>query len=466
MTRLGFWPAAAIATSLIAWNIDRNSVWFAESASIMFARLPLNALYAQLRHVDASFALYYTLLHFWMRAAHSTVGIRLLSAIFALAALGFTYLATARFASRRRAAIACVILAVIPAFTGYAIEARAYSLAICACAAVLWTMGEYMTSSRRTWLLPMFFAMTVALYAEPFTFAFLAVAAGALPVIWRNRRAMLAPAGVLTLALIAYLPVLRLVLAQGPRQISWMLPPSWSQADTFVWAALGGVAWGWPAAATIASLTAYTIAVSRGEERRTMVWLAACMVIPVVAVVAASWIKPMLAGRYVATAMLPAAICCGAAVDHLLFRGRTFAIIVAALAAFAVLNLAAYAPYPNEHYRQAVSYLNFHAPPGDPIVVYGSYVANPVAYAFSEGGKSPANVLYVRRYLWGKLAYTGALFTPAQRTWMRSHPRVWLIRLKARGPTDVQLEFLDSRATLKRIPIDRQLEIDEYLMHS
>ena len=120
--------AAVVVVGVAARFVTTSPLWLDEALSVNIARLPIGDIPEALRH-DGHPPLYYVVLHFWMRLFGSgDVAVRLLSALFGLAALVLLGLAARRAAGTRAAWAAVLIGAVTPFAVRYSTEARMYSL--------------------------------------------------------------------------------------------------------------------------------------------------------------------------------------------------------------------------------------------------------------------------------------------------------------------------------------------------
>ena len=123
-----------VALGLTAFGLARcyvdSALWLDEALSVGIARLPLSQLRGALA-LDGSPPLYYLLLHLWMRAfGTGDLAVRLLSAVFSLAALPLAYAVGRRLRDRATGWCAVLLLAVSPFAVHYATETRMYALLV------------------------------------------------------------------------------------------------------------------------------------------------------------------------------------------------------------------------------------------------------------------------------------------------------------------------------------------------
>jgi mannosyltransferase len=107
---------------------SRSNLWLDEALSVNIAELPPGDLLEALRH-DGHPPLYYLLLHGWMELfGTGDVAVRLLSAVFGVAAFPLAWIAGRRLAGRAGARWALVVVALSPYAVRYSTETRMYSL--------------------------------------------------------------------------------------------------------------------------------------------------------------------------------------------------------------------------------------------------------------------------------------------------------------------------------------------------
>jgi len=129
--RLGLVLIVAVAASLDLHNLGSQPFWFDEALSdavasshgISFVKIAFGR--------EAGMACYHLALHAWlMLVSPSDSNIRLLSTIFAVAAVPAFYLLATKLFDPSVALAAAMLLAVNPLFISYAQEARSYTLAV------------------------------------------------------------------------------------------------------------------------------------------------------------------------------------------------------------------------------------------------------------------------------------------------------------------------------------------------
>jgi uncharacterized membrane protein len=177
--------ACGIAAALALLRIDSKSYWLDEAASVHIADLHLSLRSVALAD-GGNFALYYVLLHGWLRLGTSDAFVRFLSVIPAVLAVAAVFALGRRLWGVRAGAIAAGILAINPFFITYAQEARGYSLLLLASiVATLFFVRSI--EDPESWFNPVAYVVTSVLlvYTHLFGIFVLAAHAVALPYLRR-----------------------------------------------------------------------------------------------------------------------------------------------------------------------------------------------------------------------------------------------------------------------------------------
>lgn len=129
--------AVIVTLGIVLRFLPRPALWLDEALSVNIAGLPLREIPDALRH-DGHPALYYVLLHFWMKAfGDSDWSVRAMSGAISTITIPVTYLAAKRLATRPRSELgdphrvgllAMALVAVMPFAVRYGAEARMYAL--------------------------------------------------------------------------------------------------------------------------------------------------------------------------------------------------------------------------------------------------------------------------------------------------------------------------------------------------
>lgn len=135
--------------AVLRWlYIGRHSFWYDETFSTLTARLPLSQILSNAA-IDVHPPGYYVLLHFWLGLGQSEAIIRSFSAMFSLGAIGLIYGLTRWLFDKSVAALAALLMAILPFQVYFAQEARMYSLVIFLAIALMWVFLYAVTTHRR-----------------------------------------------------------------------------------------------------------------------------------------------------------------------------------------------------------------------------------------------------------------------------------------------------------------------------
>jgi uncharacterized membrane protein len=142
-----------LLTLLIAVNVvvgvvlrffTTSKLWLDEAQSVNIAAHPISQIPGWLRK-DGAPPLYYFMLHFWMRVfGQSDFAVRALSGVFAVLAIGATYLAARRWIGSRDAQLAVGAFAVLPFAVYFGTETRQYALVMLLSALILWVLKVHL----------------------------------------------------------------------------------------------------------------------------------------------------------------------------------------------------------------------------------------------------------------------------------------------------------------------------------
>lgn len=134
-----------IYCGLVFYNLDGLTLWNDEGLSFYAAVGGVRETLANISH-DTHPPLYYLLLSVWMQLGHSLFAIRSLSAVAAVFALPFVYLAARALTNRSTATLAMLLFAIAPANVMWAQKARPYSLQTMLVAIALWAFVRILLS--------------------------------------------------------------------------------------------------------------------------------------------------------------------------------------------------------------------------------------------------------------------------------------------------------------------------------
>lgn len=389
------WPAA-LTLALTLLQADRAQLWRDELATWSAATRPPVELLRMLSNVDIVSGPYYLLMSGWIRVFGDSEGaLRLPSALTMTAAAGLTAMLGARIFDARVGMTAGLLFALVPSTSRYGQEARSYALATLL--AVGATLLLLRALERPTWTRWTGYALAVVGLGLAHLVAVTLVGAHAVAVglVWHrgDRR----PVGWLAAcggAAIALVPLAVFSRGQQAQQLSWVPSPSFS--------AVADLPGGITQAASVGGLLAGLAAAAAAYTGRRGAMLAACLLVPSGALLAASVVGPLWVPRYL---VFTVPFGCLLAAVTLAATGPRTTILVTALVA--VLGAPAQASLRRTHepgssevdYRAAVGVVVANDRPGDAIAYSGRGGESKMletAMAYVARGDRPQDVLAVR----------------------------------------------------------------------
>jgi len=208
---------ALLVFAVYARTLDKQSLWFDEGLSVIFAARSLPELLRTLIYEDLHPPLYYLLLHFWMLlAGNSEWAVRMPSALAAVLLVPLTFAVVREVSGERKGTswpwaaagvTAAALVGTSPFIAFYAQETRMYSIAAALSLATTWAfLKATRTATLRWWCIFSYFLAT-SLYTQYFS-AFIVPAFWLYALLFDRRalrRTMLSTA----LAGLLYLPWLR-----------------------------------------------------------------------------------------------------------------------------------------------------------------------------------------------------------------------------------------------------------------
>jgi mannosyltransferase len=370
---------AALAAVVSGAAAGRPSLWFDEGATISAsASRSLPQLWHLLGYIDAVHGLYYLLMHgwfavfppteFWSRAPGClAVGI---------AAAGVVVLGK-QFSTRRVAACAGVVFAILPRVTWAGIEARPY--AFTALAAV-WLTVLLVTSIRRNrWWLWLLYALALILSILLNIYLVLLVPAYAViaPIVGQ-RKAVPWWATSSAAALAIMTPFL--MFAHGQRiQVAWIYPLSWHSVIDVVQHQFFDNSVPFAVLAAVIIVAALAVRLtgrweSAGKTGHLLVVCAVWIVVPtLVSLIYSAITDPLYRPRYLSFTAPAMAIVLAVCIVAVARQPRWIAAVLVLLAAVAFPNylLSQRQPYAKEgwDYSQVADAISEHAAAGDCLLV-------------------------------------------------------------------------------------------------
>ncbi len=393
------WTLAAIvalAAFLRLYGIGTESLWLDEGVSIQIARLDAPTIFEAVR-VDNNPPLYYLLLHYWIELfGDSEISVRAPSALLGILAVFAIYKVGNLLLGRPAALLAALVLAVAPVHLGYSQEARAYELMVTlSLLSFCFFVGLGGQEGRKgrglgrqagyvlcTSLLMYshLYGLFVVLVQNLYVFALAPFGAEGARARWRPRLTRwVVLQGAL---LILYAPGLALLheWVSSPGQRGWIREPTARSAyETFVSYA------GSPALLILfAALSAVaTVSLAKRAPAKLLLlslWLVVPLAVPICVSILST---PVFVARYgiLATPALYLLACQGVqatvqSLSRAWARGIAYAAASVLMVALAAGNVLAYYEAPDKpQWKEAATYVEARAEPGDPVVVAPGYQA-------------------------------------------------------------------------------------------
>jgi 4-amino-4-deoxy-L-arabinose transferase-like glycosyltransferase len=181
-----------IAVNVVAGVILRfrttSKLWLDEAQSVNIAAHPITQIPGWLRK-DGAPPLYYFLLHYWMQAfGQGDFAVRALSGVFAVLAIGVTYLAARRWIGARDAQLAVGAFAVLPFAVYFGTETRQYALVMLISALIFWVLKVNLDQPKLSSAIALCLLGAALLYTHYWGIYLLGVLAVALALRWWWRR--------------------------------------------------------------------------------------------------------------------------------------------------------------------------------------------------------------------------------------------------------------------------------------
>jgi mannosyltransferase len=212
------------AGAVCAAGAARPSLWFDEAATISASSRSVPELWALLHNIDAVHGVYYFLMHGWFAVFPATEFWSRLSSCLAVAiAAAGVVVGAKQFSTRTVAVCAGVVFAILPRVTWAGIEARSYALTS---VAAVWLTVLVVVAARRNSaaLWPLYgLALVASTLLNVFVMLMVLVHAVVVPVVAKNRAAVLRWAATSTVSVLVVAPFLVFCRTQIA-QVRWISP--------------------------------------------------------------------------------------------------------------------------------------------------------------------------------------------------------------------------------------------------
>jgi mannosyltransferase len=349
--------------------IHADTIWTDEAVTAHVVTTRAGPFVDHLLFTEPSAAVYYLLLRPWVAVFGSgEAGLRSFSAASTVAAVPFIYLIGLRVFGRAAAFAAALIFVVNSFVLAYAVEARAYALALLFVAAATWLLMRAVThGTRGSWILYSA-AMLAAVYVHFYSF-FVAVAYA----IWvlmchRTRAAMIATGSIL----LASVPMGLVLLVWGPPR-NWIDPPTLKTVLNVLQVSVGGTPGDpWSAVLALAFLGAILAMALRAWRRwpnsETELLLLSAVALPIAFGLLISLVKPIFIARSLLVLVPSLVVAMGGALA--LVRPRPLAIVLVALLVGLSVHETNTRGAGKSDWRSAISSIASRANAGDAVLVY------------------------------------------------------------------------------------------------
>lgn len=213
--------AVVMAAAVRLYGLTDKALWFDETVSVLFARMPIGRMLAVLPANDPHPPLYYLLLHGWIGwLGDGEAAVRWLSVLIGVAGAGLTWAFGRRVAGEGPALVASALVAVAPSQVAAAQEARMYGLLALTTLASWWALWRATGPERGSGGAWVSYALATAAMLYSHYYGALVVASQVAFLVWKGlsavewRRAAWAGAGIAVL-FAPWLPSFTAQLAGG-----------------------------------------------------------------------------------------------------------------------------------------------------------------------------------------------------------------------------------------------------------
>lgn len=429
-----------IAAHLRFRFLAAKSFWLDEAVSAELARLRWSQFSRVLWHREANMALYYVLLHYWMKFGSSEAFVRSLSVVFAVATLPVIYALGRRLFGTAVGLIAAWLLAINAFHVSYSQEARSYALVVfLVTLSTLLLLRNLQEPAAARWM-SYAIVSALAIYAHFFA-ALVIVAQGASLVSLRGRDfAWRDYARSVRWIVYITLPLAIVAARIGGTPVDWIPRTSPAIVLNF-FNGLAGYGSKWllaldALAFAIAGFAAWRARRSVDRAPENAGWpfalIFSWLFVPVVLTIAASFVRPFFVDRYLIVC-LPAMML-GVAAGIVRVRPKALAWAFAAvISVLTFVPTRAYLHHGSQMYaedwRSATAYILDRAQPGDAIF-FTPLGRLPYEYYRSQRNPIPAGPTVLDAPGGAQLVYQDFMVAPLGEVLSDARPapdRVWIV---------------------------------------
>ncbi len=448
---------AAVAAVLDLHCLGSQSLWRDEALSVAIARLPAGDFVRFVSGYEPFMSVYILLLRGWLCLGQTEFTVRLLSVVFAVAAVAAAYVLGRILFDERIGLVAALMLGINGFSIQYAQEARAYTLVSLAVVGSWIALLIVAERPRRVALV--YYILTTALLGYCNIIAMATLPAQWIGLIFLRPsreviRSLIASTGIIAV-LVA--PVVISIHLAGAGQGAWIQRPDFGALGRLAERFLNLPAAAAPSGASAAqsrlelySQAAFALAFIllasfgavkaflRSDRRRLLGYACAGLgaIVPIVLLFAVSLLKPLFVARYMFFCLPFFVLLMAAGV----FELRRSALVATALMGLVALNLwADWRYYKNPYkpdWRNAIAYFSSKVRHGDALALVEAFSRWPFDYNFARFGDPRARFTVIFPG-WDRLFRVDGQY-PNSATMMRpnpalmsalaaSYPRLWVI---------------------------------------
>lgn len=446
-----------LGTGLRLHMLGANSLWLDEAASVAYTSMNWSRFLKVLWGYQANMALYYLLLRAWLHLGDSEVLVRGLSVMLGVATIPALYLLATRLFGRMTGLLSASLLAVHAFHIRYSQVARAYTLLplLLVISTYLLVCAVESPHRKRYWAA---YVIAAALSVYTHLFAVLVLAAHAMALVlgkpykaWRT----LVPAGAVFALLVA---PMALFVALHHSQLDSIPPPTaralfrtlelltgeGGVTLLFIYFGLAVLAFAAPAK-------------SRSREESWALRLAGLwLILPPIAILSISLIKPILVSRFLLMCVPPLLMLASHGIVKVAAMSQKRWIPTVAMILLLTLSLWGTQRYFNEvpyadDWRAAVDYIVQRARARDGTVIY---IPNPYAYRYYAHHSQLATLA-------PDILYPGEKWQPISHELIQraiaGRDRVWLILNGVSERSQVEPELIESTLGERFRPVSKQV---------
>jgi mannosyltransferase len=356
-------------------NLGRESLWFDEAGSVGYANLSWQMLWRPISTSETNSALYYLLLHWYVRLGQSEFAVRSLSAVLGLLTVPVIYALGKRMFDTRVALIGAFLLAANTFHVRYSQEARAYSLVVLLITlSSLFFVRAVERRSRSDWA---WYVITSVLAVYSHVFALLVLCAQWGSLIVLSRRKVSWRQFLMSVALIILLsvPLGICLLRDGAGHLAWISPTTLSDVRRLFASFAGGTRF-LTTTYFVSCLAAFvfTVRAWRNPKSDFEAWhyslLVSWLFLPVLIAFAASLRHPVFLDRYLIVILPSFVLLAAVGLSRIYPRWILAGVLVVVAVAMGRSLISYNSTMVKENWRGATSYVLSQSSPLDGMIFY------------------------------------------------------------------------------------------------